>query len=74
MAKKLFTKVIVAILLLSMMLALVVSCGGSDADTKKPAGTTASAGDNNTPGNNDPANTTPDTTVNTPVAEYPAQL
>ena len=74
MAKKLFTKVIVAVLLLSMMLALAVSCGGSETTTQKPDATTAPTTDSKDPSDTDPTGTKPITPAVTDAIEYPAQL
>ena len=73
MAKKLFTRVIVAVLLLSMMLTLAVSCGASETTTKKPDATTAPTTDSKNPSVTDPTGTKPNT-PDTNTIEYPAQL
>ena len=74
MAKKLFTKVVVAVLLLSMMLALVVSCGDPETTTK-PTGTkppvVEGTDDPESPETEEPEETTAAPTVK---VEYPAQL
>ena len=75
MAKKLFTKVIVAILLLSMMLTLAVACGDADTTTKKPTTTKPPVVE----GTDDPDETEAPNETEAPVttqgvAEYPAQL
>ena len=72
MAKSLMTKVIVALLLLSMMLALAVSCGETETTTKKPASTSPVE---DTEGPEDDT-TEPEETTKKPLAEveYPAQL
>ena len=74
MAKKLFTKVIVAILLLSMMLTLAVACGDPETTTQKPAGTTTPDTQGNGPTGTTPDGTTPTTPADTEPTEYPAQL
>ena len=74
MAKKILTKVIVALLLLSMMLALAVSCGETETTTKKPV-TTTPVEDEENPGDDD-EDVEPEETTKAPTAEveYPAQL
>ncbi|MBQ4120481.1 MAG: hypothetical protein IJD35_00555 [Clostridia bacterium] len=73
MAKKLFTKVIAMILLLSMMLTLAVACGDSETTTKKPGDSTAPTTENKVPGTG-PEGTTPSTPSDTTPIEYPVQL
>jgi len=72
MAKKLFTKVVALILLLSMMLTLAVACGEAETATKKPNETTAPT----TEGPDTPSTTEPKVTTTTPTTQlaYPAQL
>ena len=73
MAKKLLTKVIVALLLLSMMLALAVSCGEAETTTKKPPKPPVTQGPSDTEEPDD--TTTPETTTLPHVqVAYPAQL
>ena len=77
MAKKLITKVIALLLLLSMMLALAVACGEAETTTKKPAGTKPPVveGTDDPDETEDPDETTaPETTAPKNVVEYPAQL
>ena len=73
MAKKLFTKVIAMILLLSMMLTLAVACGDSETTTKKPGDSTAPTTENKVPGTGLDG-TTPTTPEDTSPIVYPAQL
>ena len=75
MAKTLMTKVIVALLLLSMMLALAVSCGETETTTKKPV-TTTPVEDEENPGEDEDETTEPEETTQKPITEveYPAQL
>ncbi|MBR6768435.1 MAG: hypothetical protein IKM34_03000 [Clostridia bacterium] len=74
MAKTLFTKIIIAILLLSLMLPLAVSCGESETTTSKPAGTNDPSGtDDPTQTTGTPAETTTPKTTQ-PKVDYPVQL
>ena len=74
MAKKLFTKIIIAVLLLSMMLSWAVACGSSETTTKQPATTTAPDATNTDEPNT--AETTAPVITTTPTEQlaYPAQL
>ena len=71
MAKKLLTKVIVALLLLSMMLALAVSCGEAETTTKKPPKPPVTEGPADS---EDPTTDTEAPTTTVAPTEYPAQL
>jgi len=73
MAKKLFTKAIAMILLLSMMLTLAVACGDSETTTKKPNDSTTPTTENKVPGTGLDG-TTPTTPEDTSPIVYPAQL
>ncbi|MBR6768434.1 MAG: hypothetical protein IKM34_02995 [Clostridia bacterium] len=72
MAKKFVTKVIIAVLILSMMLSLAVACDSSETNTTKPTQTTGP----NTNGPDAPETTDPQITTTTPTTKiaYPAQL
>ncbi len=73
MAKKPLTKIIAFILLLSMMLTLAVSCGGSETTTKKPPATRPPVTEGTEP-EETTANTASETTPEKPQVEYPVQL
>ncbi|MBO7740269.1 MAG: hypothetical protein J6S34_01990, partial [Clostridia bacterium] len=74
MANKLFTKVIVALLLLSMMLSLSVACGEAETTTKKPIGDKPPVTEGSDTEATEPQETTAVPVTTAPAVEYPAQL
>ena len=76
MAKNIFTKIIIAILLLSMMLSLAVACGDSETTTTKPAVTNPPVSEETEDPDDAEDTTMPESTTAAPAlkVEYPAQL